>query len=251
MVKKSISLIPNGQIQRLRISLMELFAMNKFIKSEDHHIDEELVAQLYRDSQPTYRYSRLTGFKPWFSFYDQLDDFYEACLLNRIENDSVRYFYARKMTVNECITFKKSYQSKDSRRYDHTWKKYLKELYRFEETAKKLWRGEELLKKRKKSYQRSFESLSIGNSRIEEKSKHSEFCDHQLFHGRRMTIQFTGNNGSLITEQLNDVMKNDWSTESLSANNRHLMRLFKDLIRRMHRQSRVEILDWTRDIIPK
>ena len=228
-----MSLIPNGQIQRIRISLMELFSMNKFIKSEDHHIDEEMVAQLYRDSQPTYRYSRLTGLKPWFSFYDQLDEFYEACLLNRIENDSVRYFYARKMTVNECITFKKTYQSHYSRSYNHTWRKYQKELFRFEEKARDLWIGEELLKERKKSYQRSFESLSIGNSRIEEGRKHSEFLDHQLFHGRRMTIELTCKNGSSITEQLNNIMENDWSTQNLSTTNRKLMRLFKGIIRRM------------------
>ena len=229
---------------------MELFAMNKFIKSEDHHITEELVTQLHRDSQLDVvgirglrrgRERFAVCGEPWFSFYDQLDKFYEACLLNKIQNDTNHYFYARKMTVNECIAFKKSYQSHYSRRYDHTWRKYQKKLYKFEEDARYLWKGEELFKRREKSYQISFDSLSNENTQIEEARKHSEVLDHQLFHGRRMTIEFTCNNDSSITEQLNNIMENYWSTEHLSASNRILMRLFKDFIRRIRRESR---LDW-------
>ena len=79
------SMIPNDRIKRLRISLMQFLAMGQNFRTEDHYINEQLVNQLYQDTQPIYM-------KTWVSFYEQLDEFYEACLLNKIDYESIRFF---------------------------------------------------------------------------------------------------------------------------------------------------------------
>ena len=243
MIKKSIDSIPNGQIQRLKISLMEILALGNIIRSAhsrmirgaDHYINEQLVIQLYQ---------KLADQKGWISFYDQLDEFYEACLNNKIENESVYYFYAPKMTVNECINFMKSYQSQKesriSRHYNYTRRKYQKELYGFNKMAQqKNWSEEELYKNRKNSYQEFLSSNQEFNSQIDANRKFTaqllESLDHQLFHGSRMTIEFTHTNDNSITEQFDNIIESDWSVDNLRKNTREELRKYKDLIKQARR----------------
>ena len=239
MVKESMSLIPNGQIQQLRISLMNFQAYNP-VTNRDHHIDEQLAVRLYRNSQST-------DMEPWVSYYDHLDEFYEACLLNKIENEKVRFFHARKMTVNECINFKKLYQFQDkSRRLNNSWKQYCKKLHGLEpshrDQRRQQWNHqrqqhgseEELFKKRIKHYQRCNVDLRKSISDIRDGrydgAQLSELYDHQLFHGSRMTIELTCNHDISIAEKLVNLIQNDWSAKNLSAESLKDSRIFKNFL---------------------
>lgn len=238
MIKESIRSIPDGQIKKLRISLMENLAMTKIIQSAENRVNQDLVVQLYRGSQSAYRLD-------WVSFYNQLDEFYEACLLNKIENESVRYFHARKMTVNECINSTKSYESKEEsrilRHQNYTLKQYRKKLKKTESNKLDLdpnWTREDLLKDQNESYElflgttKAFSGIKIESVK-QHSAQLSEFLDHQLFHGRRMTIEFTCNNNISITEQLDIIMQNNWSRENLVAEQRKTLGIYKDLTKRM------------------
>ena len=251
-IKESIKSIPNGQIQLLRISLMEIRPMNPLVPSADHHINERLVVQLYQNSNPA-------NLAPWaskwnsfnnqlpqslVSFNDQLDQFYEACLLNKIKNETVRYFYARKTTPNEFVDFEKRYKSQEeirvSQHYANSWRRYREKLYEFERMAMhQNWSTEELNKHRKESYQKYYDFLAQSNRKFQKDSERTahfpEFLDHQLFHGVRMTIELTFNDKISITEQLDEVIQNDWSFKNLKTKIRKLLRIYTGSIRKVRR----------------
>lgn len=166
LIRDSINLIPNGRIQRLRISLMEFLPMCTFIGSADHHINERLAVQLYRNSKPPW----VTAWNspPWVTFNDQIDQFYEACLQNKIENETVRYFYTRKTTVNEFVHFEQSYQKKEEKRialhFDNTWRSHRKKLHDFYKTAREQnWNSEELKKNRHEFENKFSEYVTINH----------------------------------------------------------------------------------------
>ena len=233
--------------------------MKKKSRIEDRHIDEQLAVQLYRDSKSTYM-------EPWVSYYEQLDEFYEACLLNKIENERVRFFHARKMTVNECINFEKSYQSQEdsrmSRRQNHSWKQYCKKLHGLEPSHRKQQSQqgnhqrnqqrseEELFKKRIKHYRRCYINLGNSMSEIEDDRFDSkqllELFDHQLFHGSRTTIEFTCNQNISIAKKLVNVIQNEWSAKNLSAKSREDTRIFKKFLTKV----RLDIFDKRKQLLP-
>ena len=256
LIKNAISSIPNDRIQRLRISLMEFLPMSEIIKSAENHINERLASQLYRNSNRPW----VTAWDspPWVSFNNQLDKFYEECLINKIENETVRYFYSRKTTANEFINFEKSYQSKEEKRiallYDTTWRRYRKKPKEFNKKARKQnWSGEELYKKRTEAVSRSKEFVTFLNrqKRIRDEREHTAqfpgFLDHQLFYGSRLTIEFTSNNNNSITEQLEHIIQNDWSYRNLTSTRRKLLRVHKKSIKKV-RQNIISDIDQQLDL---
>ena len=230
---------------------MEFRLMSNIIRSADHHINERLAVELYRNSNTAVR--ELAPFTGTFaidsrpslvSFNDQLDKFYEDCLLNRIENETVRYFYARKTTVNEFKNFEKSYQKKEESRVEqvdnNTSRSHPNKLYNFyKKSREQNWNKEELSKNRKKFNKKFSEYEKKSRKRVREERKHaaqfSEFLDHQLFHGSRITVEFIYNNRLSITEQLDDIFQNDWSFKNLMAKHRQLLRIYKKSINEVRR----------------
>lgn len=221
---------------------MEFLPISELIGSAENHINEQLARQLYRNSNRPW--ATTWDSPPWVSFNNQLDRFYEECLIDKIENETVRYFYSRKMTVNECIDFEKSYQSKEESRiallYDNTWRSYRKKVNEFERKARKQnWTEDELFKKRTEAVNRSNEFVTNRQKRIRDEREHTaqfpRFLDHQLFYGSRLTIEFTTNNSYTITEQLDHIIRNDWSYRNLKSSHRKLLRVHKKSIKKVRR----------------
>ena len=242
LIKDSIRLIPNGRIERLRISLMEFLPMTKFIGSADHHINERLAVQLYRKSNPPW----VTAWDspPWVSFNNQLDTFYEGCRLNKIENETVRYFYSRKISVNEFPDFENSYQCKEDSRialhFNNTWKRYARKVREFDKMARKQnWSREQFYKNRRETVNKSNEFVTNRQKRIRDEREHTAqfpgFLDHQLFYGSRTTIEFTCNSEISITEQFNHIIENDWSYKNLMSSRRKLLRVHKKSIKKVRK----------------
>ena len=63
----------------------------------------------------------------------------------------------------------------------------------------------------------------------------SEFLDHQLFHGVRMTIELTLNDTISITEQLDYIIQNDWSSKNLKIKIGKILRIYSGPMRKVRR----------------
>ena len=166
--------------------------------------------------------------RSWFTFNDQLDQFYEQCLQNnKCGPWIVRYFLAQRLTEDESIAFEKEFKRKEDFLYSKRSKKakikYEKTLREFDDMAsKRIWSDQIMRKKQQVVTQRAVRGLSQSQHQLQQNkdnaSQFPEFLDHQLLNGSRITYSWNCSekrrDENKLSDQIDQLMQNIWPSQT-------------------------------------
>ena len=211
---------------------MELQPVNDLIKSANHHITEREARRLYFHHFDD-RWTR----RPWFSFNDQLDQFYEQCLKNKFGPWNINYFLVKRSTLKESNIFEKEFRHQEDVRYmkrqNKAKKQFQMKMHKIDkiaseqnwsETTRKKHRQDNKLLRRFK-----YSQLQIKKNQ-HQAAKYPEFLDHQLFHGSRITNDwnFIKDDRQKIGREINQLMQNNWPYKTPYEMHLELLEIYKE-----------------------
>ena len=204
--------MPNNRIQILILHSLELLPINNIIRSAKNHINEKETRRLYQDP-----FGDRWTHRSWFSFNDQLDQFYDQCLTNKFGPWNIHYFLTKRSTINESNAFEHAFKCKEESRFTKRLEKaemqHEKKLHEFDrKTSQENW-SKHIRRKHRKVFN---ERLRHSKKQIKLNKSHAlkypDFLDHQIFQGSRITIDwsFVKEDRCKIMNKMKRFMENIW-----------------------------------------
>ena len=200
----------NDRVEILILHFLELRPTETLIQSAQFHINEQETRRLYKASCD----DRLKH-RPWFSFNDQLDQFYEQCLQNKFGPWNIHYFLAKRSTEKEFIVFERKFRRKENLQFQKSFKKakknYQKKLDKFDKKVSEQTWSEPILKSKQNEFlNRTSKDLRRAEQRLQKKKDYAaqfpEFLDHELFYGSRITMRWILSEDERHKNELSDQM---------------------------------------------
>ena len=201
MIRQSLKYIQIDQVDLLRISLIEFRPSRKIMVSAQNQISKSEVKRLYHQK----RYIKI-------SFNDQLDSFYEKCLLEDVGTEIVHFFQTEKLKSEQSSSFADQFFKNEQERYrkraENSKQKFHKELKKITE-----YDGDpdnvSILEQRNEFLQRHLNNLNQIHKQVitTARSKLPAFLGYNLFHGFRATVEFDFQNGKPGQEKIKETLK--------------------------------------------
>ena len=201
MIRHSLKYIRIDQVELLRISFLEFRPSRKIMVSAKNQISKSEVKRLYHQK----RYIKI-------SFNDQLDSFYEKCLLEDVGTEIVHFFQTEKLKSDQSSSFADQFFKNEQERYrkraENSKRKFhegLKEIKQYEGDLDHV----SLLEQRNEFLQRNLNNLNQIHKQVitTTKSKLPAFLGYNLFHGFRATVEFDLQNGKPGREKIIETLK--------------------------------------------
>ena len=184
-IKRSLELISYENVEMLRISFFEFHPSYNIMVSAGNQISREEVDRLYEGKRPP-----LTT-----SLQNQMDLFYENCLMNNAKTEIMHFFQAKLLTPDQhsSVTeqFFKNAQKRSMKLLWKNNKKLRTRMMSFEEKFSDILHDAEKCQIQREKY---FEYYQKAIFKRSDDNKMSSFLpnilEYNLFHGFRATWEF-------------------------------------------------------------
>lgn len=199
VIRHSLKYIRIDQVEFLRISFLEFRPSRKIMVSAQNQISKSEVKRLYHQK----RYIKI-------SFNDQLDSFYEKCLLKEVGTGMVHFFHTEKLKSDQSSSFADEFFKNEKERYrkraEISKRKFhngLKKIKQYEGDPDNV----RILEQQYEFVQQHLNNLNLIHKEVIRTSKLPDFLGYNLFHGFRATIEFDIRQGKPSVEKIMETLK--------------------------------------------